>query len=130
MPGRVLVVTIIPRVYACTLEMGYWGDSEKETTTSAPEEGGVLVRERIRDEMKKGVTRFLIDLARVQWLSSTWIGWLVAWHRLAEKEGGRLAFAGLTEGVHRVLDATRASGTLPAFDTVSKALDHIQNQNS
>jgi anti-anti-sigma factor len=129
MAQKILAVVLKPRHHESTLEIGYWGEEETERTTASTDTGGTLVRDRIRSELEAGVTRFLIDLSRVEWLSSTWIGWMVAWHRAVEEAGGRMAFGGTTPGIHRVLEATRVSSWLPAFDTIPDAINHIQGDD-
>ena len=36
----------------------------------------------------------------------------------------------VASGIHRVLDVTRVSGWLPAYNTVPEALDHVQGKKS
>ena len=129
MAEQILVATPKPRGESSKVEIGYWGGDQKEKIKASAVDAGARVRDRIQDEIDKGVKRFLIDLSEVQWLSSAWLGWLVAWQRLTEQGGGRIAFAGVNDGIKKILDATRLSGWLQVFDTVPDALDYLQSED-
>lgn len=70
-------------------------------------EGSAMLRETIRDLVKKGQKRILLNLADVGFIDSTGIGELVSGFTTVKNQGGELKLLNLTRKVHDILLVTK-----------------------
>lgn len=76
----------------------------------------------IEDQIKQGNTKLILDMAEVSYLDSAGLGILMISSGRAQKAGGALRVARLTDRVREVLRLTHADEVLPVFDTVETAV--------
>ncbi len=76
----------------------------------------------IEDQIKQGNVKLVLDMAEVSYLDSAGLGILMISSGRAQKAGGALRVAGLTDRVREVLRLTHADEVLPVFDTVDAAV--------
>lgn len=87
-----------------------------DQTTVAPFQGAVTA-------IIEGLSpNLVIDLARVEFISSVGIRALVMFNNSAKKDGRKLALAAPTQIVKEVLAVARLSTVIPSFATVDEAV--------
>ena len=70
-------------------------------------EGSVVLRDTIRDLVRKGQKKILLNLGDVTYIDSSGIGELVSAFTAVRREGGELKLLNLTKKVHDLLQITK-----------------------
>ncbi len=70
-------------------------------------EGGVVLRETIRDLLAKGDKKILLNLADITYIDSSGIGELIVAFTSVRNQGGDLKLLNLTKRVHDLLHITK-----------------------
>jgi anti-anti-sigma factor len=80
------------------------------------------------DELKSsGCARVLVDLAKVDYIDSTGIGFLIGIYSSVLKiPGGRFALANLNRRVQEVMELTRLAEVIPIYPNETAALAALQ----
>lgn len=71
----------------------------------------------------EGRSRFVIDLSKLEYISSAGLRSLMVAAKTAAAHGGRLCCCGLNGIVQQVFDVSGFSKVLPVFDSVEVAVD-------
>jgi len=87
-------------------------------TVSAPE-----FETQVLAWINQGRTRFVIDLSKLEYISSAGLRSLVVTARNAAVHGGGVCCCGLTGIVQQVFDVSGFSRILPVFDSLEAAMD-------
>lgn len=87
-------------------------------------EGSAVLREMLRDLVKKGQKRILLNLGDVNYIDSSGIGELVSAYTSIKNQGGELKLLHLTKRVHDLLQITRL---YTVFDVYSDEQTAIQS---
>ncbi len=90
-------------------------------------EGKGKVQERIRDLMKRGILKIVLDLSKVNWIDSTGLGELIASLSSIKKKDGNLVLSNLQAPVQSLLKMTNLT---QIFDTYESVEDAVQGLNS
>lgn len=70
-------------------------------------EGGVVLRDTVRDLLARGDKRILLNLGDVTYIDSSGVGELVSGFTAARKQGAELKLLNLTKRVHDLLQITK-----------------------
>lgn len=79
--------------------------------------------QRLSALIDQGFVRIVLDLSGVQFCDAHGFGLMARVSRQAAQHGGWLRVAGVRPSVARVIDIVRLTRTLPAYSTVSDALE-------
>jgi anti-anti-sigma factor len=77
---------------------------------------------RLGEVLDDGSTKLVLDLARLEYLSSAGIRVFLVTMKKLKEAGGQVHFAALTPEVRRVFDITGSSFRVPLFATVDEAV--------
>jgi len=77
------------------------------------DEGNLMIRELVKDQVAKGRKRMVLHLAGVEYIDSAGIGELVRTFSTLRREGGQMKLASISP---RVMDMLKATGLLSVFD--------------
>ena len=80
----------------------------------------------LRDTAKKMINenkRIVLNLSGVSYIDSGWLGTLVSLFTTAQKAGGSIKLANLTERVGDLLQVTKLLTVFEVYDSEEKALD-------
>ena len=84
---------------------------------------GVLPH-RVRDLVKEGRRKMVLDLARVSYMDSTCLGEIVSGFVTVRKNGGLMRFASLTSRVERLMEI---AGLMTVFKTFPSEQDAVES---
>ncbi len=70
-------------------------------------DGSALLRDLIRENLGKGHTKLVLNLAAISYLDSTGLGELVSGYRLVKSAGGELKLLNLNKKVSDLLQVTK-----------------------
>ncbi len=70
-------------------------------------EGSAMVREMVRELLRKGHKKIVLNLADVNYIDSSGIGELVSGYTTVKNQGGELKLLHLTKKVHDLLQITK-----------------------
>lgn len=87
-------------------------------TVSAPE-----FEKSLEGWIREGQTRFLLDLSKLEYISSAGLRSVLIAGKTARANGGRVCCCGLTGLVKQVFDVSGFSALIPVFDSVDAALE-------
>jgi anti-anti-sigma factor len=79
------------------------------------------VEHAIRDMIKQGSRKLLLDFSGLNFMDSAGIGVLAMWFGLMEREGGKLAVAGATGYVKQTLELTHLNRLVGDYPDVASA---------
>ncbi|MBI4568852.1 MAG: STAS domain-containing protein [Planctomycetes bacterium] len=74
--------------------------------------------------------RLAIDLTNLAYANAQGLGVLLSLFKRLDRDGGAVAFFGVSRRVGQALGATRADRLLPLFDDADEALAWLADQNS
>ena len=87
-------------------------------------EASVELRNKIRDLVKAGEKRILLNLGEVSYMDSSGIGELVSAYASVSNQGGQLKLLNLTRKLHELLAITKL---LTVFDTYEDEQQALQS---
>jgi anti-sigma B factor antagonist len=76
---------------------------------------------RIHEYIKLNKNKFLIDLAKVEWMNSVGLGMLISAMTTVKNTGGRFALANITK-IESVLTITRLISVFEHYDSRDEAM--------
>jgi anti-sigma B factor antagonist len=85
-------------------------------------DGSALLRELIREQINKGHTRLVLNLAGISYLDSTGLGELVSGYRFVKSAGGELKLLNLNKKVSDLLQVTKLYTVFDIHNDESQAL--------
>jgi anti-anti-sigma regulatory factor len=88
--------------------------------------GRDVIDARMRKGMAGDVNCFLFDFCHINVLSALFVGTMVTWKKLAEDNGARIAFFGMSDDVRASLARTQFADFFAVFDSRDKALEFLE----
>src|SRR5579872_3330226 len=85
-------------------------------------EGSAELRAKLKDLLKEGKTRLVLNLADVSYIDSAGLGTLVAGYTSAQSQGARLKLANLTSRFTETLNITKLVTVFEVYNTVAEAI--------
>jgi len=85
-------------------------------------EGTMAVRNTVRDVLKNGGKKIILNLADVNYIDSSGIGELVSTYTTVTNQGGQLKLLNLTKKIQELLAITKLLTVFQVFDTEKAAL--------
>jgi anti-sigma B factor antagonist len=85
-------------------------------------EGTMVVRNTVRDVLKNGGKKIILNLGDVSYIDSSGIGELVSTFTTVVNQGGQLKLLNLTKKIHELLQITKLLTVFHVFDNESAAL--------
>jgi len=85
-------------------------------------DGSALLRDLIRDNLSKGHTKLVFNLAAITYLDSTGLGELVSGYRLVKSAGGELKLLNLNKKVSDLLQVTKLYTVFDIHNDESQAV--------
>jgi anti-sigma B factor antagonist len=85
-------------------------------------EGSGELRAKLKDLLKAGKTRLVLNLAEVSYIDSAGLGTLVAGYTSAQNQGANLKLANLTTRFSETLNITKLVTVFDVYDTVKDAI--------
>jgi anti-sigma B factor antagonist len=79
-------------------------------------EGTMAVRNTVREVLKKGGKKIVLNLADVNYIDSSGIGELVSSYTTVTNQGGQLKLLNLTKKIHELLAITKLLTVFQVFD--------------
>jgi anti-sigma B factor antagonist len=80
------------------------------------------LRSAIKELLKQGKKRLVLDLANVTYIDSAGLGTLVAAYTSARNEGGEIRLAGVTKNFGQLLNITKLVTVFNVHNTVEEAV--------
>ena len=112
----------------------YYLDGKEEKIATGPADKSTLLKDYILEQMEeligKGHERFVVDLKLVKWVSSSDVGMMLSWYRLAAKHSGHLVLANLSQSVREVMKITKLDTVMKVFDSLPEARSYLDDQTS
>lgn len=131
--NQIVLIRLQPPLETGRASIYHLGDSQEKVDTG-PESGDVAlkdyVRQRIDEELQQGNRSFVVDLALVKWVSSSEIGMMLAWYRLAANHEGQLVLANPSQSVKEVMKITKLDTVMKVFSELSDAEQHFADERS
>jgi anti-sigma B factor antagonist len=85
-------------------------------------EGTMTVRNTVRDLLKNGDKKIVLNLADVNYIDSSGIGELVSTYTTVTNQGGQLKLLNLTKKIQELLAITKLLTVFQVFDTEQAAM--------
>ena len=109
----------------------YYLDDSEERIETGPEPGKSLkdyVGGKMEELLNAGHRGFVLDLALCKWVSSSDMGWMLAWYRIAAKRGAALVMANPSDSVKEVMTITKLDTVMKVFDGLDQARDFFSKK--
>jgi anti-sigma B factor antagonist len=85
-------------------------------------EGTMAVRNTVRDVLKNGGKKIILNLGDVSYIDSSGIGELVSTYTTVVNQGGQLKLLNLTKKIHELLQITKLLTVFQVYDSESAAV--------
>ena len=132
--GRIVLIRLQPPIDTGRASLYYLGEGEREDKLdTGPDEGVSLkdyIQKRVEEEIRRGNKDLIVDLTLVKWVSSSDVGVMLSWYRVAAKLNGRVVLASLHQSVQEVMKITKLDTVIRVFDTLDGARQHLQDAES
>jgi anti-sigma B factor antagonist len=87
----------------------------------------VYLKDKVKNVLTMGMSNILVDLAKVPYVDSTGIGFLVSSHTAVTQAGGLFKLLALNPRVHEVLRITKLERVFEIFDKEEEALASFES---
>lgn len=81
-----------------------------------------VFHDTLKEYISKGYKRFLIDLAKVEWMNSSGLGILISGLTTIRNSGGELKLARVTEKINSLLMITKLITVFDTYESIEDAL--------
>jgi len=78
---------------------------------------------RLHELVNSGVKKVIVDLAKVEWMSSVGLGMLISALTTMKNNGGMLKLANVTKGIDTLLTITRLVTIFETHDSIDEAIE-------
>ncbi len=85
-------------------------------------EGTMAIRTTVRELLKNGNKKIVLNLADVNYIDSSGIGELVSSYTTVTNQGGSLKLLNLTKKIHELLAITKLLTVFPVYDNEQAAV--------
>ena len=126
--SRIILIRLQPPLEKGRASIYDLGDAEEKMGTGPTDNDESLkdyVRTKMEGLLEQGDRKFVIDLALVKWVSSSEVGMMLAWYRLASKYKGTLVLANLSQSIGEVMKVTRLDTVMKVFGSIPDAKKHL-----
>lgn len=84
------------------------------------------VNDRLREGLRQGYKRAVLDVAEVRLVNSSGLGLLIAGLTIMRNAGGELALAGVSSKLAKLLEVTKLSQVFAVYHEVEEAIAAFQ----
>jgi len=77
---------------------------------------------KLHEFVNGGQKKVIVDLAKVEWMSSVGLGMLISALTTMKNNGGELKLANVTEGIESLLTITRLVTIFKTYDSLDEAI--------
>ena len=77
---------------------------------------------KLHEYIDGGKKKVVVDLRKVEWMSSVGLGMLISALTTVRNNGGELKLANITQGIHNLLTITRLVTIFEAHDSLDEAI--------
>ncbi len=77
---------------------------------------------KLHEYIDGGKKKVIVDLKKVEWMSSVGLGMLISALTAIRNNGGELRLANITQGIHNLLTITRLVTIFDAHDSIDEAI--------
>ena len=88
------------------------------------------LKDRVRDFVKQGGRRLVLDLSGVSYVDSIDVSELVRSHVIVDNHGGHLALAAMPAQIDQLLRVTRLDQVFNRFGTWAQAIEHVARSDA
>ena len=86
------------------------------------------LHERIKSYLEQGLTKIVLDLKHIHWLSSMGIGAIMRCTLTVRTEGGDLRLTGLSDKIKNIFSITQLVGVIKIYDSTADALQSFREK--
>ena len=90
-------------------------------------EGEVLLKDKVRNAIRNGPNRLLLDLRKVPYVDSAGLGEIVRTYTAVNRNGGQLKLLGLAKRIRDLMALTKLLNVFEIFETEQEALDSFSS---
>ena len=102
----------------------YYLAAREQKIGTGPDSGETLkdyVSAKITELIDAGNRSFIIDLALCKWVSSSDVGMILSWYRIAAKRDVGLVLANPSDSIKEVMAITKLDTVMKVFDRLDEA---------
>ena len=77
---------------------------------------------KLHEYIDSGKKKIVVDLKKVEWMSSVGLGMLISALTTVRNNGGELKLANITQGIHNLLTITRLVTIFDTYDSTDEAI--------
>ena len=86
--------------------------------------------QQIKEDVKKAIEKdqryqVMIDLSDVDFIDSSGLGVLIGWFKTVNQAQGKIAYAGLSEYVSKIINLAKLDKIFPIYATTVEAISHF-----
>jgi anti-sigma B factor antagonist len=85
-------------------------------------EGTMAIRNTVREVLKNGGKKIILNLSEVNYIDSSGIGELVSTYTTVTNQGGQLKLLNLTKKIQELLQITKLLTVFSVYDSEQKAI--------
>jgi anti-sigma B factor antagonist len=122
--NQTVLIRPLPQATPARASIYHLGASEEkvdEGPSNRNVEFKVYLRKTIKRELSQGNRNFLLDLSSVEWIDSTYVGMILAWHQLVDAEGGKFVLYNVSDRSKEIMRVAKLNNILRAFDSRADA---------
>ena len=129
--SQTVLIRPLPETMPARATVHRLSDDQEDKIAEGPSDPNVelkhYVRRILKRELAEGNRHFLLDLASVEWIDSSYIGMILAWHQLVEEQDGEFVLVNLSKRSKDIMKVTRLDTTLKVFDSPSDAQGYFSS---
>jgi len=110
--------------------LGEQEEKVKEGPSSPGDELKMFIRKAIGDELSQGNRNFLLDLASVEWIDSTYVGMILSWHQQVAAQDGEFVLVNLSNRSKDIMKVAKLDSVLKVFNTPAEAQQYFTRPSS
>lgn len=80
-------------------------------------------QDSLQRAVSQGIQKVVLDLGRVTYTNSSFVGGLLAAHTSLSRKGGEILLCDVPEALQKILQVTRLDNIFAMYETVDEALD-------
>lgn len=89
-----------------------------------------LIMESVEEKIEAGFTNFVVDLSGIEYMNSVGVNFLIMMKQRSEESGGMVAVINASGKVKQLLDITKLTPMFYLTDSLEKAIEFIQANES
>lgn len=131
--GQTVLIRPLPKTLPARAMVFHLGEREekvKEGPSSPGVELKMFIRKAIGYELSQGNRNFLLDLASVEWIDSTYVGMILSWHQQVAAEDGEFVLVNLSDRSKDIMRVAKLDAVLKVFNTPTEAQQYFVGPSS